>query len=129
MIVTPGDGRLRLRDGQQLQRRPRPPVIFCGDGDARVVVRRESFEDLFARDVRSEESRPMSPERTASSADFKVGLLGHGTVGSAFSALLEEAGRGDRALQRPPAGDQRSADAHARATSRRSCPRPTCSSS
>ena len=29
----------------------RPPVIFCKDGDARVVVRRETFEDLTARDV------------------------------------------------------------------------------
>jgi diaminopimelate decarboxylase len=29
----------------------RPPVIFCRDGDARVVVRRESFDDLTARDV------------------------------------------------------------------------------
>jgi len=31
---------------------PRPPVIFCGDGRARVVVRRETFDDLIARDVR-----------------------------------------------------------------------------
>jgi diaminopimelate decarboxylase len=30
---------------------PRPPVVFCRDGDARVVVRRESYEDLAARDV------------------------------------------------------------------------------
>jgi diaminopimelate decarboxylase len=30
---------------------PRPPVVFCSDGDARVVVRRESNEDLTARDV------------------------------------------------------------------------------
>jgi diaminopimelate decarboxylase len=30
---------------------PRPPVIFVRDGDARVVVRRETREDLFARDV------------------------------------------------------------------------------
>jgi diaminopimelate decarboxylase len=29
----------------------RPPVIFCSDGDARVVVRRETYEDLAARDV------------------------------------------------------------------------------
>ncbi len=29
----------------------RPPVIFCKDGDARVVVRRETFYDLTARDV------------------------------------------------------------------------------
>jgi diaminopimelate decarboxylase len=29
----------------------RPPVIFCASGDARVVVRRETYEDLAARDV------------------------------------------------------------------------------
>ena len=29
----------------------RPPVIFCRDGDARVVVRRETYEDLFRRDA------------------------------------------------------------------------------
>jgi hypothetical protein len=26
-------------------------VIFCRDGEARVVVRRESLDDLLARDV------------------------------------------------------------------------------
>jgi len=30
---------------------PRPPVIFCRTGEARVVVRRETYEDLAARDV------------------------------------------------------------------------------
>jgi diaminopimelate decarboxylase len=30
---------------------PRPPVIFCSNGRARVVVRRESFDDLTARDA------------------------------------------------------------------------------
>ena len=29
----------------------RPPVVFCKGGDARLVVRRETFEDLVARDV------------------------------------------------------------------------------
>lgn len=29
----------------------RPPVIFCSEGNARVVVRRETHEDLAARDV------------------------------------------------------------------------------
>jgi diaminopimelate decarboxylase len=29
----------------------RPPVIFCKDGDARVVVRRETRDDLTARDA------------------------------------------------------------------------------
>jgi diaminopimelate decarboxylase len=31
---------------------PRAPVVFCRDGDARVVVRRENFEELTVRDVR-----------------------------------------------------------------------------
>jgi diaminopimelate decarboxylase len=30
---------------------PRPPVIVCRDGEARVAVRRESIDDLLARDV------------------------------------------------------------------------------
>jgi diaminopimelate decarboxylase len=29
----------------------RPPVLFCSGGEARVVVRRETYEDLSARDV------------------------------------------------------------------------------
>ncbi|MCW3029894.1 MAG: hypothetical protein JWM66_27, partial [Solirubrobacterales bacterium] len=29
----------------------RPPVIFCAGGEARVVVRRETYEDLTARDT------------------------------------------------------------------------------
>jgi diaminopimelate decarboxylase len=30
----------------------RPPVVLCRDGDARLVVRRETIADLLARDVR-----------------------------------------------------------------------------
>ena len=30
---------------------PRPPVIFCSEGTARVAVRRETYDDLAARDV------------------------------------------------------------------------------
>jgi diaminopimelate decarboxylase len=30
---------------------PRPPVIFCRDGEARVVVRRETWDDLLSRDT------------------------------------------------------------------------------
>jgi diaminopimelate decarboxylase len=30
---------------------PRPPVIFCRNGDARVVVRRETYDDLTSRDA------------------------------------------------------------------------------
>ena len=30
---------------------PRPPVIFAKDGEAHVVIRRETLDDLHARDV------------------------------------------------------------------------------
>jgi diaminopimelate decarboxylase len=30
---------------------PRAPVVFAGGGQARTVVRRETFEDLHHRDV------------------------------------------------------------------------------
>jgi diaminopimelate decarboxylase len=29
----------------------RPPVIFCSDGEARLVVRRETYADLLRRNV------------------------------------------------------------------------------
>ena len=32
-------------------RLPRPPVVFVRDGDARLVVRRESYDDLLRTDV------------------------------------------------------------------------------
>ena len=51
VIVTPGTGAYGFAMASNYNGVPRPPVIFCKDGDARVVVRRESFEDLTARDV------------------------------------------------------------------------------
>jgi diaminopimelate decarboxylase len=30
---------------------PRPAVVLCKDGDARLVVRRETWDDLVGRDV------------------------------------------------------------------------------
>jgi diaminopimelate decarboxylase len=29
----------------------RPPVVFCRDGESRLVVRRETHADFLARDV------------------------------------------------------------------------------
>jgi len=51
VIVTPVTGAYGYAMASNYNGVPRPPVIFCRDGDARVVVRRESFEDLTARDV------------------------------------------------------------------------------
>ncbi|MGO9489388.1 MAG: diaminopimelate decarboxylase [Solirubrobacteraceae bacterium] len=50
VIVTPGTGAYGFAMANNYNGVPRPPVIFCRDGQARVVVRRESFEDLTARD-------------------------------------------------------------------------------
>jgi diaminopimelate decarboxylase len=51
VIVTPATGAYGYAMASNYNGVPRPPVIFCRDGDARVVVRRESFDDLTSRDV------------------------------------------------------------------------------
>jgi diaminopimelate decarboxylase len=51
VIVTPVTGAYGYSMANNYNGVPRPPVIFCRDGDARVVARRESFDDLTARDV------------------------------------------------------------------------------
>jgi diaminopimelate decarboxylase len=51
VIVTPATGAYGYAMSNNYNGVPRPPVIFCAGGDARVVVRRESFEDMTARDV------------------------------------------------------------------------------
>jgi diaminopimelate decarboxylase len=51
VIVTPATGAYGYAMANNYNGVPRAPVLFCRDGDARVVVRRESYEDLIARDV------------------------------------------------------------------------------
>jgi len=51
VIVTPATGAYGYAMANNYNGVPRAPVLFCRDGDARVVVRRESHEDLIARDV------------------------------------------------------------------------------
>jgi diaminopimelate decarboxylase len=51
VVVTPATGAYGYAMAGNYNGVPRPPVIFCKDGDARIVVRRESYEDLTARDV------------------------------------------------------------------------------
>ena len=51
VIVTPATGAYGYAMASNYNGITRPPVIFCKDGDARVVVRRENFDDLKARDV------------------------------------------------------------------------------
>ena len=45
------DRRLLLHDANNYNGARRPPVVFVRDGDARVVVRREGFEDLLRLDA------------------------------------------------------------------------------
>jgi diaminopimelate decarboxylase len=51
VIVTPVTGAYGYSLANNYNGVPRAPVIFCRDGEARVVVRRETYEDLTARDV------------------------------------------------------------------------------
>jgi diaminopimelate decarboxylase len=51
VIVTPATGAYGHAMASNYNGVPRPPVIFCRDGHARVVVRRETLEDLTVRDV------------------------------------------------------------------------------
>jgi diaminopimelate decarboxylase len=51
VLVTPATGAYGHAMANNYNALPRPPVIFCRDGDARVVVRRETYDDLTSRDV------------------------------------------------------------------------------
>jgi diaminopimelate decarboxylase len=50
VLVIPATGAYSHAMANNYNAVPRPPVIFCKDGDARVVVRRETYEDLTLRD-------------------------------------------------------------------------------
>jgi len=51
VLVTPATGAYGHAMANNYNAVPRPPVIFCSDGDARVVVRRETYDDLTVRDL------------------------------------------------------------------------------
>ncbi len=51
VLVIPATGAYGHAMASNYNAVPRPPVIFCSDGDARVVVRRETYDDLTRRDV------------------------------------------------------------------------------
>jgi diaminopimelate decarboxylase len=51
VLVTPATGAYGYAMANNYNGIPRPPVVFCRDGESRVVVRRETYEDLTARDV------------------------------------------------------------------------------
>ena len=51
ILVTPATGAYGHAMANNYNGMTRPPVIFAKDGNARVVVRRETHEDLVSRDV------------------------------------------------------------------------------
>ena len=51
VLVTPATGAYGYAMANNYNGMTRPPVVFCRDGDARLVVRRETYEDLMGRDV------------------------------------------------------------------------------
>jgi diaminopimelate decarboxylase len=50
ILVIPATGAYAHAMANNYNAVPRPPVVFCRDGDARVVVRRETYDDLTLRD-------------------------------------------------------------------------------
>ncbi len=51
VIATPVTGAYGHSMGSNYNKVLRPPVVFVADGEARVVVRRETIEDLLATDL------------------------------------------------------------------------------
>jgi diaminopimelate decarboxylase len=51
VLVIPATGAYGHAMANNYNAVPRPPVIFCRDGDARVVIRRETYDDLTAREL------------------------------------------------------------------------------
>jgi diaminopimelate decarboxylase len=51
VLATPVTGAYAYAMANNYNGVPRPPVVFCSGGSARVVVRRETYKDLYARDV------------------------------------------------------------------------------
>jgi diaminopimelate decarboxylase len=50
VLATPVTGAYGYSMASNYNLVPRPAVVFVHRGEARVVVRRESFDDLLARD-------------------------------------------------------------------------------
>lgn len=51
VLATPVTGAYGHSMGSNYNKVPRPPVVFVRDGEARLVVRRETFDDLLSLDL------------------------------------------------------------------------------
>ncbi len=65
VVATPVTGAYGYALANNYNSVPRPPVVFCRQGVARVVVRRETYEDLTARDVLDDPAPGGGPTRAA----------------------------------------------------------------
>jgi diaminopimelate decarboxylase len=57
VIATPVTGAYGYALANNYNSVPRPPVVFCRQGTARLVVRRETYDDLSSRDVDDDPTR------------------------------------------------------------------------
>ena len=81
VVVTPATGAYGYAMANNYNGVPRPPVVF-------VVRRRRARWSCAAR--RSRTCTPAMSDNADNDQVFRIGLLGHGTVGAAFEALLGE---------------------------------------
>ncbi len=51
ILATPVTGAYGHSMGSNYNKVLRPPVVFCRNGDARLVVRRETYDDLLLTDL------------------------------------------------------------------------------
>jgi diaminopimelate decarboxylase len=51
LVAVPVTGAYCFTMANNYNAAPRPPVVICGDGKARLAVRRETFADLLAREM------------------------------------------------------------------------------
>jgi diaminopimelate decarboxylase len=51
LLVVPATGAYTHTMANNYNGARRPPIVFANEGQARAVVRRETWEDLFARDI------------------------------------------------------------------------------
>ena len=51
LVAVPATGAYCMTMSNNYNGSLRPPVVFAGDGSARAVVRRETYDDLVRRDL------------------------------------------------------------------------------
>jgi len=51
VLATPVTGAYGHSMGSNYNKVLRPAVVFCRDGDARLVIRRETYDDLLTTDL------------------------------------------------------------------------------